>query len=169
MELSDRQHWQLGLRSWKPAGLVAGRSAWRRLPTLAQPLPFTEAASGKLDPELQRLLDLVPLPAQPPAPPLVQQPVAEMLPIGLFLRGIAFSGQTRVPAKEARQDGSCRHFFRYQVDWHGAGSDRSVDLVQLSAWATAEAIERSRKGLSQSPHSVRQFFRQIAWSGVPNS
>jgi len=159
----------MGLRNWKPAGAAGSGLAWRRLPPLAQPLPFTETAPGKLDAELQRLLEFFPQPAQPPAPLPVQQAVAEMLPIGLFLRGIAFSGKAAPTPKEASRDQSCRHFFRYQVDWHGAGSDRSVDLVQLSAWATAEAIERSRKAIPQVPQSVRQFFRQIAWSGVSHS
>lgn len=144
---------------------------WRRLPPLAQPLPFTETAPGKLDGELQRLLDLLPPPAHKPAAPKpVLPPVTEMLPIGLFLRGISFSGRPVERAHVAGTDQSCRHFFRYQVNWHGAGSDRSVDLVQLSAWATAEAIERSRKSVSPVPQpNTRQFFRQIAWSGVSHS
>lgn len=165
--MSDRPHWQLGLRLWKPDAVERERSPWRRLSPLPLPLPFTEITPGKLDGELQRLLELLPQPARPAAPEPVPQAMAETLPIGLFLRGIAFSGRPLVKAEELPVlDLSCRNFFRYQVNWHGSGSDRAVDLVQLSAWATAEAIERSRKAAPPVAHTVRQFFRQIAWSGA---
>lgn len=170
MELSDRPHWQLGLERWEPLVGARARLTWRRLPCLPHPLPFLEESPGKLDGELQRLLDLLPQPvALPAAPKPIHKTVTEMLPIGLFLRGISFSGQPVVRADEIRLVSSCRHFFRYQVNWHGAGSDRSVDLVQLSAWATAEAIERSRKATPVGPPTVRQFFRQITWSGVSST
>ena len=139
-----------------------------RLAPLAHPLPFAETPA-KLDGDLQRLLDLFPLPAPVVAPRPAPQPVQESLPIGVFLRGISFSGKPVAVTAGVAPTGSCRHFFRYQVNWHGSGSDGSVGLVQLAAWATAEAIERSRKASPLGPPSVRQFFRQIAWSGVSHS
>lgn len=177
MEMLDQQHWQSGLASWLKTARPP--QAWRRLPCHPQPLPFLGGPPARLDPVLQQLLDLVP---RPPAAPVKAEPTAtgsarpfqteeavELMPIGLFLRGIAFGGEGRAPDMSpsvASEHQTCRLFFSQQVDWQGSGGQPVVDLVQLSAWATAEAIERSRKAAPRRPASAREFFRQIPWSGA---
>lgn len=154
-----------------------------------------------MDGALQRLLDSIPQPRREPSPVLetpsvrLEVSATESFPIGVFLRNISFGGKPAGTTRLALEDrpaergapfeetatlpeaGPCAVYFGYHVPWSGARSSPEVpDLGQLLAWATTEAVERSRRSVApplEPPAATAmasgRFFQQIAWSGATSS